>query len=751
MASTQKSENEQVGVVGTTFEDSIPWWPQPRRPRDGAPNIILVVLDDVGFGSLGCFGSEIETPAIDSLAEVGLRYTNFHVTPLCSPTRASLLTGRNHHSVGMSMLSNADSGFPGKRGSISNRAATIAEVLRDEGYNTAAFGKWHLAPMDQTTAIGPYDQWPLGRGFEQFYGFLEGITDQFYPELVRDNHRIDPPATPEQGYHLSEDLVSKAMDYIADQKSIGPDKPFFAYLAFGAGHAPHQAPEDYLAKYRGKYDRGWDEIRLERHARQLEMCVIPAGTDLAPRNDGVEPWNLLSPDEQRVAARMQEAFAAMLEHTDAQLSRLLAHLDEMNVREKTIVIVMSDNGASQEGGKGGCVNTIAYENGDEVTLSQNLAQIDEIGGPRCSSNYPWGWAQAGNTPLKRYKQNTHAGGVRAPLIVSRPDRLESIDGGIRNQFHSVIDIAPTILELAGAQMPEIYRGTPQMPMHGISLNYTFEENPEESRRHTQYFEMYGHRAIWHDGWKAVAFHPRGTSYDEDNWELYDLANDFSECHDLSVERPDVLNSLIGRWWSEAERYDVFPLDDRNFALRAAKYHSAGSPRTKRNFTFYPGMTRIPSGVTPLINNRSYRIDASVTINRTDEGVLISQGDINGGYVLYVRDGVLHYEYNHQGTRHKIASKKMHAAGDHVLSVDFVRTGPYRGVAKLLRDNEVIGEGDIASTAKFLIGWQGLVVGRDALSPVSWDYQTGFPFTGTIHRIDYSIADDAPEIAHEVFD
>lgn len=626
-------EPRGTGIVGITYAESTPWWPEPKRPAESAPNVVLVVLDDVGFGSIGSYGAEIETPVMDSLARDGLQYTNFHVTPLCSPTRASLLTGRNHHAVGMSTLSNADSGFPGKRGGVSTAAATVAEMLCGEGYNTGAFGKWHLTPIDQTTSAGPYDQWPLARGFERFYGFMEGITDHFYPELVRDNHRIEPPATPEEGYHLTEDLVSHAIDYVSDQKSVAPDKPFLVYLAFGAGHTPHQAPKAYLEKYRGRYDRGWDAIREERHARQIALGVIPAGTLLAPRNEGVDPWDSFEPEAQRVMARMQEAFAAMLDHTDAQLGRLIEHLKKLDILDNTVVIVMADNGASQEGGPIGCVNTIAYENGDDVTLEENLAAIDEIGGPRANSNYPWGWAQAGNTPLKRYKQNTHAGGVRAPLIISWDRGIEAGGNTIRSQFHSVTDITPTILEIVGASMPEVYRGVPQMPVHGVSLAYTFKSNPAKSQRASQYFEMYGHRAIWQDGWKAVAYHERGTSYDDDVWELYNLDEDFSECVDRAEARPDILNALIGRWWSEAERYQVFPLDDRNFAERAANYSSAASPRRRRKFRFYPGMERIPGGVTPLIQNRSYRIDAIVTMVESDNGLSVSHGDTNGGYTV----------------------------------------------------------------------------------------------------------------------
>ena len=740
-----------MAEVGRTYHDSTPWWPEPPRPPAGAPDVIMVLLDDVGFGSLGCYGSEIDTPTMDALAASGLSYTNFHVTPLCSPTRASLLTGRNHHAVGMSMLSNADSGYPGKRGMVSHRAAMIQEVLRSQGYNTAAFGKWHLAPMDQTSSAGPYDQWPLGRGFDQHYGFLEGLTDHFFPELVQDNHKIDPPRTPEEGYHLTDDLVDHLIDYISDHKSVAPDKPYFAYLALGAAHCPHQSHAPYLERVRGRYDVGWDVIRQRRLQRQKDLGIVPESTQLAPRNDGVLPWDELSADEQRLMARLQEAFAAMLEHTDDQLARLIRHLERLGVRDDTLIILMSDNGASQEGGPIGNTNTIAYENGDSVSIEQALEQLDDIGTWRCHSNYPWGWAQAGNTPLKRYKQNVHAGGVRAPLIISWPSELGSVAGQRRDQFHDVIDIAPTILDITGLEMPEEFLGTPQIPVHGTSLRYTFDPQAGPSRRTTQYFEMYGHRAIVHDGWKAVAYHERHTAYEDDRWELYHLDEDFSECNDLAEERPEMLHELIGRWWSEAERYGVFPLDDRNFAERAAKYHSAASPRRRRQFVLYPGMVRIPAGVTPLIYDRSYRIDVTADLGEDDHGVLVAQGDVNGGYALWLDDHELRYEYNHQGTRYYCAGPAPTSPGTHQLAVDFTKTGTLQGTTRLLVDEVAVASLELPSTARYMIGWQGLEIGRDALSPVSARYPRDFGFTGRLDNVRIELAEDGADTAHEVID
>lgn len=738
--------------VGYTYAESTPWWPEPIRPAEGSPDVIMIVLDDVGFGSLGCYGSEIATPSMDALATSGLTYSNFHVTPLCSPTRASLLTGRNHHSVGMSMLSNADSGYPGKRGKVSPRAAMLPELLRDHGYNTAAFGKWHLAPMDQTSNAGPYDQWPLGRGFEQYYGFLEGLTDQFFPELVQDNHRVDPPKTPEEGYHLTDDLLDHLIAYISDHRSIAPEKPYFAYLGLGAAHCPHQTHQQYLDRVRGRYDEGWDVIRERRLQRQKQLGLVPESTELAPRNEGVVSWEDLPGEEQALSARLQEAFAAMLEHTDEQLGRLLSHLETLGTRDNTLIILLSDNGASQEGGPLGTTNTIAYENENEVDLNENLHHLDDIGGWRCHSNYPWGWAQAGNTPLKRYKQNTHAGGVRAPLIVSWPAGVET-SGEYRRQFHDVIDITPTVMEIVGIDMPEEFHGVPQLQLDGTSMRYTFDNCTAESRRSTQYFEMYGHRAIIKDGWKAVAHHQRHSRYDDDQWELYHIASDFSEFFDLSHQHPYKLHELIGSWWAEAERYGVFPLDDRNFAERAAQYHSPASPAQRRRFVLYPGMQRIPAGVTPLIYDRSYRIDANVQMTLDDCGVLVAQGDVNGGYVLWIDNRELRYEYNHEGQRYFVRGPFPvdMCPGRHILSMKFEKTGVLQGIARMQVDGTVVGSGEIASTARYMLGWQGLEIGRDALSPVSERYPREFEFTGQLNTVIFDLEEDGFESGHEVID
>ncbi|HEX7444523.1 MAG TPA: arylsulfatase, partial [Acidimicrobiales bacterium] len=421
------------GRIGRTHAESTPWWPTPAHPGEDAPNVVVMLIDDLGFSHLNCFGSDLVTPNIDRLASGGLRYTNFHVTPLCSPSRAALLTGRNHHAVGVRSVSNFNSGYPHMRGHISDHAATVAEVLRDEGYTTFATGKWHLCAMEDASAAGPYDQWPCQRGFDRFYGFMEGETDQFHPELVYDNHSIDPPAGPEEGYHLTEDLVDHAIGFIHDTVSIRPDRPFFLYFAPGAMHAPHQAPAEYLEKYRGRFDDGWDVARGRWFARQIEMGLVPPGTDLAPRNPGVEAWDSLPENHQKLAARLQEAFAAFLEHTDAQIGRLVDALERLGQLDNTMIVLLSDNGASQEGGPFGVLHEMKFFNLLIETPDEAVTHLDDIGGPHSHANYPWGWAQAGNTPFKWYKQNTHEGGVHVPLVVHWPNGIAA-RGEIRRQF-----------------------------------------------------------------------------------------------------------------------------------------------------------------------------------------------------------------------------------------------------------------------------------------------------------------------------
>ncbi len=726
------------GVIGRTVAESKPWWPPLALPK-GSPDVVVVVLDDAGFSHFGCYGSTIETPNIDRLAAGGVRFTSFHTTALCSPTRAALLTGRNPHAVQMRGISNMDSGFPNMRGAIPRSAATLAEVLRGRGYATFATGKWHLAPMSECTAAGPYKNWPLQRGFDRFYGFMQGETDQFHPELTRDNTMIDPPARPEDGYHVSEDLVDQSIAMIRDQVSLVPERPFFLYLAFGATHSPHQAPRAYLEKYRGRFDAGWDVVREQWFERQKSLGVIPSDTLLAPRNPGVRAWSDLSENERRFAARLQEAYAAFLDHTDAEIGRLVEFLTTVGRLDNTFLVVMSDNGASQEGGATGVLDEMKWFNGIPENVDAAVKRLDDIGGPNSHSNIPWGWAQAGNTPLKWYKQNTHGGGVRDPLIVHHPARL--IDrGGFRRQFCHVIDLAPTILEIAGASAPDLFAGVPQMPVHGKSLVGVLRDDNAPPARDTQYFEMLGHRGIWHAGWKAVTRHTPGKPFDEDTWELYDLTADFSESRDRSAAEPDRVKQLVDLWWHQAERHGVLPLDDRGAAVLFRAPPRAGLPLSRNRFVYYPPVSHVVADACPSAI-RSFTISVALEHPaRAGDGALVARGNSNSGYVLYVKEGLLAFDYNAFHEHVLVRASRPLAAGKQSVEVRVARAADRSAEVTLLANGEPIGSGRIPRLL-VLLSSTGMDLGR-SLAPVNDDYDAPFAYPGRIETVTFEVAESA---------
>ena len=733
------------GVIGRTIAESAPSWPVRPRPRDGAPNVVVILIDDLGFSHFGCYGSTIETPRIDELARNGLRYTNFHVTPLCSPTRASLLTGRNHHEVGMRSISNFNTGFPNMRGRISPHAATMAEVLRDEGYATFAVGKWHLCPMEEASAAGPFDQWPCQRGFDRFYGFLDGETDQFSPDLVADNHRVDPPGRPDDGYHLSEDLVDRAIAMVHDTTSIRPDRPFFLYLAFGATHAPHQAPKPFVDKYRGRFDEGWDVARDTWFARQLADGVVPVGTLLAPRNPGVEAWDSMPENHRRLAARLQEAYAGFLEHTDAQIGRLVDALGRIGQLDDTLVVVLSDNGASQEGGPFGVLHEMKFFNFILETPDEAVARIDDIGGPRSHTNYPWGWAQAGNTPFKWYKQNTHEGGVHVPLVVHWPSGVDASQcGTTRDQFHHVNDLAPTIYDVLGVTAPTTYRGIEQLEITGTSMRYTLDNGAAPSRKDVQYFEMMGHRALYLDGWKAVTRHTPGVSFDDDTWELYHVAKDRSECVDLADAEPQRLEAMVARWWEEAGAHGVLPLDDRTIELFAARFADDSVHRPQRRYTYRPPISPLPAQAGPAIGGRSWDLDATIERHHGDDGVLFAVGTENSGLSLFVLDGRLVFDYNFFGEHHTATSSGTVPVGASVVGVRFRRDGA-GGEATLVIDGAPCGTVELPTVMR-VISSVGASVGSDHGSAVSDAYAAPFPFAGRLERVDIQLVSPQPSDA-----
>ena len=726
------------------FEAPKQHWPTPATPPPGSPNIVLMMLDDVGFADFGCYGSEIDTPCIDQVAARGVRYSGFHTTAMCSTTRAALLTGRNHHAVGVGCLANFDSGYPGYRGKISKDAPTLAETLREVGYRNYMVGKWHVTPLTETGPTGPFDGWPLGRGFDRFYGFLDAETDHYSPELVRDNSHIEAPGTYASGYHLTEDLFDQAIGYIQGHIAASPKIPWFLMLTPGACHAPHQAPKPLIDKYDAIFSKGWDQCRKDRLQRQIELGVVPKGTQLPPRNDRVKAWADHSTDEQRVFSRLAGAYAAMLEHTDQQLARLMNFLHDAQLTENTLVLLLSDNGASQEGGPNGFVNAMGPFNGQPESMQTKLARLDDIGGPDTHSNFPWGWAMASNTPLKRYKQNTHGGGIRDPLIVSWPAKLPT-DGSVRSQFCHVSDLAPTILELLGVEShhrPGI--GTP-----GCSFAASLHDAYAATAKDVQYFEMFGHRGLVHDGWKAVAYHEPGTAFEDDEWELYHLAEDFNEVHNLAEVEPERLQQLQSLWWQQAETNQVLPLDDR-FAPRFAENaerHRGG----RTHYTFWPGMGHLPSDVAPDLRSRSYRIDVDLEVlSDRDSGVLIAHGDATGGYSLYMDNGHLVHDLNIGGTHQLLTSPEPVLPGRRELAFVMQRQpqddNSVIGRASLRVDDVEVAELSTNSIFTLMISWSGLDIGFDRGTTVG-NYASPFTFSGKLHKVTVDLSDDQ-ELDHD---
>ncbi len=697
------------------------------KQKKNVTNVIYIVLDDVGYSALGCYGSEIETPHIDKLSAHGLRYNNFHVTPLCSPTRACLLTGRNCHSVGVGMVTELDWGpqHPNKRGRVTQQAASIAEILKIHGMATYMVGKWHLVPGHEAASSGPFDNWPLSKGFDRFYGFLLGMTDQYEPDLIYDNHRVQKMSQP--NYHLSEDLVDQSLEFLSDHLSVTPERPFFLYLAFGAQHEPHQVPIPFIEKYEGIYNEGWDHIRQQRFKKQKELGIIPQNTELVERNPGIKPWSVLTPKEKTLFIQFQKTFAGFLTHTDLQIGRLLSFLRSKNKLEDTVIVVLSDNGGSQEGGWNGSIYDTAYFNGIEESVDEMFKKMDEIGGPTTSPNYPKGWSQVSNTPFKYYKQDTFLGGIRVPLIIHWPYGIQD-PRPIRSQFYHAIDITPTILDILQIKPPEEYHGVPQMPLHGVSMLDTFTISNAPTKRNIQYFEMLGNRAIWHNGWMAVTNHEQGTPFSEDRWELYHVNHDFSQKYNLADQYPNKVNELEEIWRQEAIKYGVLPLDDRQFRKG---YQGLQEGRT--HFTYYPGMAHLPSTAAPPLTMSSYSITIPIfRLSHEEEGVLIAHGNHSSGYTLYIKDHYLMYEYNFVGIVYKLRSSIEVPIGFSTIRFEFTRKLFSGGMGCLYMDHQLVGTVEMAKTLPFVISVEGLDIGRDRLTPVSPNYPVPeFPFTGQI--------------------
>jgi arylsulfatase A-like enzyme len=751
------------GRIGLTTADSSPAWPEPLRAPEGAPNVLFFVLDDIGYGQLSTFGGLVETPNIDRVAARGVRYANMHTTALCSPTRACILTGRNHHSSGVASIMETATGYPGYDARMPFQNGMLSEILLEQGYNTFCVGKWHLSPSEENTAAGPFHRWPLGRGFERYHGFLGGETNQWYPDLVEDNRAIDPPKTPEEGYHLSEDLADQAIRMVLDAHVNAPEKPFFLYYAPGCGHAPHHISAEWADRYKGRFDDGWDAYRERVFARQQELGLVPPHAELSPHDPDVPPWDSLSADERRLYARFMEVFAGFVSFTDHHFGRILDMLEEIGELDNTLIMVISDNGASAEGGPQGSVNEMMFFNNVPDSLEENLAQIDTLGDPRSYNHYPWGWAWAGDTPFRRWKRETYRGGSTDPFIVAWPKGFTAA-GEVREQYAHAIDMVPTVLDALGIEAPETIRGVSQSALEGISFAASLGDPSAPTRHKTQYFEMLGHRAIDHDGWRAVCPWPdadfttaatKGRAFgspitpevldelETEGWELYRIPDDPTESRNVAAEHPEKLRELVALWWVEAGKYKVLPLDGDLKSRLVVERPLTSRPRT--SFTYYPGLSGIPQPVTPKTNNRPHSIEADVTVPAGGaEGVLLAQGGAAGGFALYVKDGRLHYTLNYVAREFfDVESADDVPEGRHALRFEFEPTGPpdmaagkgAPGRFQLYVDGALVADRDVPYTTPFIYELEGLSCGSDSGAPVLADvYAAPFAFTGTIHSV-----------------
>lgn len=689
------------GYIDIAEKDSVSSYEEEPLPK--RPNVVYIVLDDVGFAQLGCYGSSIQTPNIDKLAERGIRYNNFHTTAICSATRASLLTGANHHTVGVStVVDTLDGSYPSRNGYLDPHYATMSEVLKEYGYTNFAVGKWHLTPFTEATDAGPFCHWPLGKGFDRFYGFMEGYTDQYTPDLVKDNERIRPPKTPRDGYHLSEDLAEQAIKMISRQHIVYPDKPFFLYFALGAAHAPHQAPKEYIDKYRGKFDVGWDKIREQWLENQKRLGIVPQDTCLSGRNEFVRPWEELSKDEKKVYARYMEVYAGFLEHADAQIGKVLDYLGDIGVLEDTVIMLLSDNGASAEGGKNGRVNQEKSLNLLEETenVKLTLPHLEELGSSEYSNpHYPVGWASAGNTPFQWYKSWVHAGGVRDPLIVSYPRGINA-RGEIRRQYLHVVDIAPTVLDLLGVTKPSHVKGIPQRDYHGVSFRYTFDTPDAPDRKHIQYYEQIGNRGIWVEGWKAVTNHIHMEDYVTEQWELYHTEKDFSEANNVAEKYPEKLLKCIALWYTEAGKYGVLPLGSGPYLVKTpSELAQLGKSNSfyleSQKFEYEHVLFPMDITTKTMSRRRNHKIIVAMEHHTGNEGILYSTGNRFGGYVLYIRGNRLRYGYNyHREQIFEAISKEELPEGKLCVQMHFALTDKGTAMVRLYVNGEEQGKTEV---------------------------------------------------------
>ncbi|MCG7595109.1 arylsulfatase [Mycobacterium sp. PSTR-4-N] len=748
------------GKIELDIRDSEPDWGPYAAPvaQPDAPNVLYLVWDDTGIATWDCFGGLVNMPAMSRIAERGVRLSQFHTTALCSPTRASLLTGRNATTVGMATIEEFTDGFPNCNGRIPFDTALLSEVLAENGYNTYCVGKWHLTPLEESNLAATKRHWPLGRGFERFYGFMGGETDQWYPELVYDNHPVPPPATPEEGYHLSKDLADKTIEFIRDAKVIAPDKPWFTYLCPGAGHAPHHVFAEWADRYAGAFDMGYERYREIVLENQKRLGIVPPDTELSPMNpysdvtgpngepwpaqDTVRPWDSLSEDEKRLFSRMAEVFAGFLSYTDDQIGRVLDYLEESGQLDNTIIVVISDNGASGEGGPNGSVNEVKFFNGYIDSAEESLKHFDDLGGPQTYNHYPIGWAMAFNTPYKLYKRYaSHEGGIADTAIVSWPKGIAA-HGEVRDNYVNVSDITPTVYDLLDITPPAIVRGVPQKPLDGVSFKVALENPDAPTGKETQFYTMLGTRGVWHKGWFANTVHaasPAGWShFDTDRWELFHVEADRSQCHDLAAEHPEKLSEMVDLWFAEAAKYNGLPLSDLNIFETMSRWrpYIAGE---RQSYTYYPGTADVGIGAVVELRGRSFAVLAEVTVDSDDvDGVVVKHGGAHGGYVMYVQGHRLHFCYNFLGEQEQtLSSADPLGVGRHTLGFAFTLTGTAPGSHTPIGDAALyVGDTQVADYREmrvhpgtFGLAAASLSVGANNGSPVSRAFAAPFAFTG----------------------
>ena len=743
------------GRIGASYEESTAEPAEPFSAPRGAPNILVVLLDDAGYGQSGTFGGLIPTPTLDRLAAGGLKYTQFHVTAMCSPTRAALLTGRNHHSVGMGVISNWSNDFPGYTSSIPRSAAFISEILRQNGYATAAIGKWHLIPDRETTLAGPFDHWPTHQGFDYYYGFIGAETDQWHPEITEGTRPMEMAVPPgrERDYTLNENLADKAIAWIRSEKSVAPDRPFFMYYAPGATHAPLQAPREWIDRFRGRFDMGWDRYRELVLERQKRLGVVPLDTRLTARPPEIPAWDSLPEDQRKVAARLMEVFAGFMAQSDHEIGRVVDAIRQVRASENTLVIfIAGDNGASLEGGVAGSTNLMALVNGVGESTADMMRLLDDLGGPDTTPFYPAGWAWAGNTPFQWGKRiASHLGGTRDPMVICWPEHITGA-GGIRRQFHHVIDLFPTILEAARIPAPVRVNGVAQMPVEGVSLAYTFDNPAAAGHRTTQYFELLGNRAIYHDGWIAAArsglipwAYGQRIAFKPQPWELYNLAADYSEADDVAAGHPDRLQALQALFREEAEKFQVFPLDPR---VGGRQHRNSAPPGGMASYTFYPGSGHLYDAMAPSTENRSHTITAHVGIPAGGaDGVLLADGGAMCGFALFIKDGKPAYTYNYfRREITTIADSLPLPPGQATIQVRFKYDGGGLGkgaTAGLYVNGRRAAEARIPRTVPAAFSFEETFdIGEDSSTPVG-DYRSPFPFTGILQRVELQY--DPPDL------